>query len=225
MNLKSLFSLTIITTTVALTGCVKDKTPYRPKMVYKPIDLGKLRIKLTQQYRCLHYKLCDPSIAIKPRMIILHKTGTQNWHDAYNTFKSASLDNKPALKKYGALNVSTQFLVARKGRIYQLMPSDLMARHTVGLNYLAIGIQNAGDKNLTNAQAHADIYLIRMLKKQYPTIKYLIGHNESQCFRDTPLWKERLEDNAGDETGPDSDFMTRIRKQVKKLGLEGCPNN
>ena len=42
---------------------------------------------------------------------------------------------------YGTLNVGAQFLVGRDGAIWQLMPETALARHAIGLNWCAIGIE------------------------------------------------------------------------------------
>src|SRR5580693_7225904 len=52
---------------------------------------------------------------------------------------------RPELQREGELNVSAHFLVDRDGTIYRLMPETWMARHCIGLNRVAIGIENVGD--------------------------------------------------------------------------------
>jgi N-acetyl-anhydromuramyl-L-alanine amidase AmpD len=224
--MRRLIALLVLGICFIIGGCATP-TP-RPTIVNKPIDLGKMRIKLTRQYRCIHYKMCNRSVMIKPRMIVLHWTETATWRQAYDLFKAAKIEDRPYLKKYGQLNTSAQFLVARNGRIYQLMPSDWMARHTIGLNYMAIGIENAGGvdnkPDLTPAQVQSDVYLVRMLKKQYPSIEYLIGHFEYACFRNTPLWKERYKNYITPKADPGPQFMQAVRSEVANLDLKGCPS-
>lgn len=52
-----------------------------------------------------------------------------------------------------ALNVSTQFLVDRDGTIFRLLPDTTFARHVIGLNHLAIGIENIGCDDMPVTQA------------------------------------------------------------------------
>ncbi|MEA2091363.1 MAG: peptidoglycan recognition family protein, partial [Campylobacterota bacterium] len=126
----------------------------------------------------------------------------------------------------GALNVSAHFLVARDGKITQLMPDNWMARHVIGLNYSTIGIENVGGENnakedLTQAQVIANIKLVRYLKAKYPRIEYLIGHHEYRDMENNPLW---LELDAGYRTvkaDPGEKFMKSVRKEVKDLNLKG----
>jgi len=61
----------------------------------------------------------------------------------------------PYFREVCGLNVSAHFLVDRDGTIYQLMPETRMARHAIGVNHLAIGVENVGDERkwpLTEAQ-------------------------------------------------------------------------
>ena len=71
------------------------------------------------------------------------------------------------LSHESALNVSSQFIIDRDGSIYQLMPPNQFARHTIGLNYCAIGVENIGGSKqpLTEAQVEANAKLIRYLTK------------------------------------------------------------
>jgi len=83
--------------------------------------------------------------------------------------------------------VSSQFLIDRDGTIFRLLPDRTFARHTIGLNYLAIGIEKrwCADAPLTKAQLKANEELIRYLKRKYP-IDYVIGHHEYQNFQNYP---------------------------------------
>ena len=63
------------------------------------------------------------------------------------------------------------------------MSENWMARHVIGLNYSSIGVENVGGKgnkvdDLTKAQRQANLDLIRYLRYKYPSMQYLIGHNE-----------------------------------------------
>ncbi len=212
--------LPVIFAGAGLTACTNGR------IIQKPIQFGQQRIKLTRQYRKQHYGIDSSSIRIQPKMIVLHATETKNWIPAYNTFYPASfpVHDRPYLKRYGALNVSVPYLVARNGTIYQLMPDDWMARHVIGLNYIAIGIENAGMQSgkyqLTQAQVNSDVYLIRMLKKKYPGIQYLIGHYEYGRFRHTSLWKEKVKGYFTYKQDPGKKFMRAVRAKVKDLHLK-----
>ena len=70
------------------------------------------------------------------------------------------------------------------GSVVQLVPLSLMCRHTVGLNYTAIGIEHVGFRDgdvLGNLrELGASLRLTRWLRCRYGiAIKNVIGHNES----------------------------------------------
>ncbi|EKE01654.1 MAG: hypothetical protein ACD_21C00082G0004 [uncultured bacterium] len=194
---------------------IKAAPPSNIDIISKPILFDKERIKLTRQYRLEHYGIKSKSIVIQPRIIVLHWTGSKNLDSPYNTFYPATLKGRPELTKGGALNVSAHFLVDRDGTIYQLMPTNWMARHTIGLNNIAIGIENVGgvdnQEDLTQAQVDANARLVRYLKMKYPKIKYLIGHYEYGKFRHTHWWQEKDYNYFTVKTDPGEKFMRLVR--------------
>jgi len=99
-----------------------------------------------------------------------------------------------------------------------------MARYTIGLNDAAIGIENMGGiddhEDLTMAQVNANIYLIYYLKKQYPQIKYLIGHYEYGDFRSTELWLEKNANYFTTKTDPGKKFMFLMGQPCSALASE-----
>jgi len=94
-----------------------------------------------------------------------------------------------------------------------------MARHVIGLNHYAIGIENVGGidskDDLTEAQTKANAFLVCYLKKKYPEIKYVIGHNEYLNFKNTPLWLEKDPNYQTDKDDPGPDFLRRVMKLVR----------
>jgi N-acetyl-anhydromuramyl-L-alanine amidase AmpD len=122
------------------------------------------------------------------------------------------------------LNVSSQFLIDRDGTIFRLLPDTTFARHVIGLNYLAIGIENIGSDAmpLTKAQLKANEKLIRYLKRKYP-IEYVIGHHEYQNFQSTELWKEIDPNYRTIKTDPGDKFMNQLRKKLTDLNLKPVP--
>ena len=125
----------------------------------------------------------------------------------------------------GQLNVSSQFVIDRDGTIYQLLPETYMARHTIGLNYTAIGIENIADGKdlpMTDAQLEANSRLIRYLAGKYP-IEFVLGHSEYQTFKGTRWWKERDANYITEKNDPDPAFMQRLRGQLTDLALKPLP--
>lgn len=190
-------------------------------IIQKPIIFDKKRLLLTQEYRRQHYGIDSESIKIVPQMIVLHWTNSKSLKISYDYFNAAELkERQPELFKAGSLNVSAHFLVDRDGKIYQLMPTDWMARHVIGLNNVALAIENIGGvkdvDDLTEQQVKANAYLVCVLKQQYPTIQYVIGHFQYLKFKDTPLWKEKNKNYKTVKFDPGARFMGKVQKIVKK---------
>jgi N-acetylmuramoyl-L-alanine amidase len=105
------------------------------------------------------------------------------------------------------------------------MPETWMARHCIGLNHVAIGIENVDDGQkfpLTDAQATANAALVRYLKARYP-IEYLIGHMEYRRMEGTALFAERDPKYRNNKPDPGNDFMRKVRALVEDLKLQEPP--
>ena len=145
---------------------------------YKPIIFDSQRSQLSLEYLKDRYGIIQNTPSIKPIMIVLHWTAIPSLEKTFDVFNRSTLpDARKGIQYASSLNVSSQYLVDRDGTIFQLMPDTLFARHVIGLNYCAIGVENVGsEKNpLTIAQLNANVQLIRYLKGKYP-IEYVIGH-------------------------------------------------
>jgi len=194
----------------------------------RPIPFSADRVRATQQYIADHYGENPEDISIVPRIIVLHWTAIDGFEDSFAAFDPEELGgSRPDLAAAGGVNVSIQFLVDRNGTVYRLMPETWMARHVIGLNYSAIGVENVGGgnsiDNMTDEQLAANIQLVRYLAEKYPTIKFLIGHMEYLMFEGHPLWLELDESYRTEKVDPGDRFMTAVRDAVTDLGLEGPP--
>ena len=194
---------------------------YKPQVIHqKPIQFNKERIALTRDYQLTHYGINAKSIEIEPKMIVVHWTCIAKFDVTFRVFDSPALpSNSPRRSEIpGDLNVSSHFLVDRDGSIYQLMPETWMARHVIGLNHYAIGIENIGGvdgkDDLTEAQARANAYLVCYLKKKYPTIKHVIGHNEYLRYKKTSMWIEKDPTYQTDKTDPGPVFVNKVKKLI-----------
>ena len=173
---------------------------------------------LTQQYIKHHYGIDAKNIEIKPRMIVVHYTVLPTLSASWNAFNPETLPGYRALiGKASRLNVSAHYLVDRDGTIYRLMPDHWMARHVIGLNYHAIGIENVGADDLTPAQLNADIKLINYLRHKYPAIRYLIGHYEYRRFEGSPLWLEKDPRYRTVKKDPGHRFMEALHRRFPDL--------
>jgi beta-N-acetylhexosaminidase len=208
---------------LALSGCAHGL-----KIHDRPISFTADRESATLSYIDEHYGERPDDISIVPRILVLHWTAIDDLGDSFGAFDPEELRaSRPDLGTAGEVNVSAHFLVDRDGTVYRLMPEYWMARHCIGLNYSAIGIENVGGgggvDNLTDEQIESNIRLVRDLVRKYPTIRYLIGHMEYRHFEGHPLWLELDEGYRTEKIDPGARFMRVIRDAVADLGLEGPP--
>ena len=213
--------LLLIIITLIFLSCSASKV-----IVDKPIVFDEERTELTRTYLLERYGLEQESPVISPKMIVLHWTVIPSLEEAFEAFDPATLPNwRPDIENVSGLNVSSQFMVDRDGTIYSLMPETNMARHVIGLNHCAIGVENVGGTKelpLTKAQLKANIWLVEYLTNKYP-IEYLIGHYEYTNFEDHPLWLEKDKTYRTVKTDPGKDFMKKVRKATKNLNFKPVP--
>lgn len=196
------------------------------KITDKPIIYDSTRFKLSLQYLKERHGIIKTEPKIEPIMIVLHWTEAKTMSSTFNTFNQPILNgDRKAIAGASNLNVSSQFLIDRDGSIYRLMPENNFARHTIGLNYCAIGIENVGasDFPLTDAQLLANVELIRYLANKY-SIKYLIGHYEYTLFKNSEIWKETDQNYQTIKNDPSVNFMQKVRFELKDLNLKSAPN-
>ncbi len=204
-----------------MASCTTTKT-----IVDNPITFNQERKELTIDYLESRYGIQQESPQIEPKMIVLHWTVIPTFEKSFDAFDAPTLpDWRPDIKNVSGLNVSSQFMVDRDGTIYQLLPETTMARHVIGLNHCAIGVENVGgteDLPLTKAQLKSNIWLVRYLKEKY-NIDYLIGHYEYTLFENHPLWLEKDEGYRTMKTDPGVDFMQKVRIAVHNLDFKPLP--
>ncbi len=203
---------------------IADAGVAAPQIVQAPMRWTPAREQLTLAYRRQHSDPAAADLAITPRVIVLRYTGGSSAAATRGYFDHERIEAARAeLARAGAVNVSAHFVVDRDGTIYQLQPADRFARHCIGLNHLAIGIENAGDEarwKLTDAQVAADAALIRYLVGRYP-ITHLLGHHEVMGFRDHPYFVERDRGYRNSKPDPGAAFMAKVRARVADLSLSG----
>lgn len=192
------------------------------RIIQKPIVFDDTRRQLTLDYIRLRYGIDTNSVAIVPQMVVVHWTAIDSFEESYKTMRDATLPGSRAnIGAKSPLNVSAHYLVDRDGTIYQLLPDTVFARHVIGLNYHAIGIENVGSPKcpLTPQQLKANEKLIRHLASKYP-IRWMIGHYEYKKFAGSPLWLEKDPEYLTEKDDPGTDFMARLRKLLKDLKLK-----
>ena len=161
--------------------------PLKPPVVSKPIPFGAARRAETARYAERHYGL-DTWRLVHPHVIVEHYTASDSFASAWNTFATDAPDSE----LHELPGTCAHFVIDRDGTIYQLVPVDVMCRHTVGLNWVAIGIEHVGtsDAEVLHdvAQMRASLALTTWLMWKYRIpLANVIGHNESLT---SPLHKE-----------------------------------
>ncbi len=152
---------------------------------------------------------------INPRVIVIHYTDSATFQSAFNTFAADVPDSEP----HELPGTCAHFVIDEHGTIHQLVSLGTMCRHTVGLNWTAIGIENVGFSDaqvLDNpAQIGADLRLVRWLRcRDKIEIRNVIGHNESLSspyhHEDVPALRSQTH---GDFTHQDMQiFRARLRR-------------
>ncbi len=196
------------------------------EIIDRPILFGPERIALTKEYIREHYAISKDDISIVPKIIVVHHTAIDDLNRSFEAFYPQRLPGyRDEIAQASALNVSAHFLVDRDGTVYRLMNETTMARHVIGLNLFAIGIENVGGvggrEDLTEAQLKANIELVNYLAAKYPTIEYLVGHYEYRNFEKSRLWLERDASYRTTKKDPGERFMGLLRKAV--AGLKNSP--
>lgn len=190
----------------------------------KPVIFDAERKKLSVDYLRVRHGIIQDSATIVPKMIVLHWTAIPTLEQSFDAMNPVLLPGaRSGIAGASSLNVSAQFLVDRDGVIFRQLPETAFARHVIGLNYCAIGVENVGGSNalLTDQQLDANEALIRYLKKKYD-IQYVIGHHEYQSFIGHPLWKETDPKYLTSKNDPGDEFMRRIRIRIKDLNIKGA---
>ncbi len=185
-------------------------SPPKPAIVWKPIPFGAQRKAETAAYAKRHYgsstwRLTDPHV------IVEHYTASESFSSAYSTFSADTPDGE----LHERPGVCAHYVIDKDGTIYQLVSPTVRCRHTVGLNYTAIGIEHVGTSDaeiLRNPrQLNASLRLTAWLMGRYGIqLRNVIGHNESLT---SPYHKELYApwrcQTHGDWTRADMDVYRR----------------
>ncbi|MGY6520675.1 MAG: N-acetylmuramoyl-L-alanine amidase [Mongoliitalea sp.] len=190
----------------------------------KPIIFNEERERLSLEYLEKRHGIIQDKAIIQPKMVVVHWTAVPTLEATFDVFNPVQLGGRPELTTASNLNVSAQFLVDRDGVIFRLLPDTTFARHTIGLNYMAIGIENIGgpDAPLTKAQVKANAALIKYLHKKY-SLEYVIGHHEYYAFQGSELWKETDPDYLTQKVDPGDRFMKKLRKKLQPYNFKSIP--
>lgn len=224
--------------------------PSAPPAAALPIDdsaamaLDPQRLEWTREYFRIHapgLELRAP-FQMRPKVVVVHYTAIPTLEGTLRVFRAEGIDpGRPEVARHGRLNVGIHFVVDRDGKVYRLFPETTMVRHVIGLNHVAIGIENVGSQDLsaaqlegraprdgnglqlTPAQLEANAALIRLLKQRHPGLEWVIGHHEYRDFEHPRhpgrgLFVEALPEYRTEKSDPGPFFMEQLRQRLKVSG-------
>ncbi len=154
-------------------------TPPKPRIVWKPIPFPAARKAETAAYSLRHYGSASWRLR-HPHVIVEHFTANDSLSATWNTFAS----DVPDPELHQLPGTCAHFVIDTDGTIYQLVPLGVRCRHTVGLNWTAIGIEDVGTSDasvLDNPrQLKASLDLTVWLMSRFRiSLGDVIGHAES----------------------------------------------
>jgi N-acetylmuramoyl-L-alanine amidase len=168
---------------VATAGGVAGASPSasvaKPRVVQWPIPFGHKRKRETAEYSRRHYGEYQWKLR-HPHVIVEHMSEASTAEADYNTFAH----DVPDIELHELPQVCAHFVINHSGRIFQMVKTTIRCRHTVGLNYTAIGIEHTGyaDSDVLDnpAQLRASLRLTQYLRCHYGiSVRNVIGHAES----------------------------------------------
>jgi hypothetical protein len=181
-------SLLAIAALFALAPNPGSGAPPKPKIVWKPIPFSAARKAEMAAYSLRHYGSSTWRLR-HPHVIVEHYTANDSLSATWNTFANDAPD--PELNELPG--DCAHFVIDTDGTIYQLVPLGIRCRHTVGLNWTAIGIEHVGTSDasiLDNPrQLQASLALtVWLMSRFHIPLGDVIGHSESLT---SPYHRER----------------------------------
>jgi N-acetylmuramoyl-L-alanine amidase-like protein len=191
----------------------------RPQIVRRPIPFPPKRKRQMAAYSERHYGERTWRLR-RPRVIVEHWAEAGSAAAVYNTFAP----DVPDPELHELPNVCSHFVVSGSGRIYQLVSLRIRCRHTVGLNWTAIGIEHTGYSDAEvlddRPQMRASLRLTQYLRCRFHIRpRNVIGHAESLS---SPYHRERVARLRTQTHGDWRHSSMRIyRRRLRRLGR--CP--
>jgi N-acetylmuramoyl-L-alanine amidase len=187
-----------------------------PPIVSRLIPFGPKRKREMAAYSERHYGE-DTWRLRHPRVIVEHMSEASSVAAVYDTFAP----DVPDVELHELPNVCSHFVIAASGQIDKLVNLRTRCRHTVGLNWTAIGIEHVGYADsdvLDNArQMHASLWLTQYLRCRFHIkLVDVIGHNESLS---SPYHRELVPSLRNQTHGDWKHSSMRVyRKRLWRLG-------
>lgn len=206
---------------VAAAAALLFPAPPAPPTKSWPIPYGQKRKREMAAYSERHYGERTWRLR-RPKVIVEHMAQTGTAAAVYNTFSPDHPD--PELGELP--NVCSHFVVSGSGKIFRLVNLRTRCRHTVGLNWTAIGIEHVGygdgDVLGDRRQLRASLRLTRWLRCRFGIrVRDVIGHAESLA---SPYHRERVP-SLRNQTHGDwrHASMREYRRKLRRLGP--CPRD
>ena len=188
----------------------------RPDVTQWLIPFSPQRKREMAAYSKRHYG--QPEWRLRhPRVIVEHVAVAGSATAVHNTFAP----DVPDPELHELPNVCAHFIVSSSGRIFQLVNLRTRCRHTVGLNWTAIGIEHTGFSDAdvlgSRRQLRASLRLTRYLRCRFQIAPSdVIGHNESLS---SPYHRERVASLRRQTHGDwKHRSMLTYRRKLQRLG-------
>ncbi len=187
----------------------------RPPIAWDAIPYPAKRKAEMASYSERHYGFRRYGLR-NPKVIVQHLTESSTYGPIWSMFARDVADNE----LHELPGVCSHFVIDQNGKIHQLAPISLMCRHTVGLNWTAIGIEHVGfspSDVLGRAKVRrASLRLTNWLRcREGISIGNVIGHNESLKSRYHHENVKRLRGQTHDDFPTSS--MRKYRAALRKL--------
>jgi N-acetylmuramoyl-L-alanine amidase len=161
----------------------------RPPIVRSYVPFPQKRVNEMRAYARRHYGL-NTALLKDPKVIVEHFTATDSYSATWNTFAA----DVPDPELHELPGTCAHFVIDRDGTIHQLVSLRYMCRHTVGLNWTAIGIEHVGTSDASvmtdRPMLRASVRLTRwLMAKFHIAVRNVIGHSESLS---SPYHHERI---------------------------------
>ena len=139
--------------------------------------------------------------------------------------RNAFADDVPDVELHELPNVCSHFVISSSGRIFRLVNPRARCRHTVGLNWTAIGIEHVGygdgDALGNRRELRASLRLTRWLRCRFGIrVGDVIGHAESLS---SPYHHELVPSLRRQTHGDWRHASMRVYRR-KLRGLGRCPS-
>ena len=188
----------------------------KPTINKKLIPYTKKRKREMAAYSKRHYGQYKWRLN-NPQVIVIHYAEAGSIGTIYNTFRT----DQPDVEFHELPNVCSHYAVSASGAVYKFVPPSIRCRHTVGLNWTAIGVEHVGfsDQDILGrpAQLNGSLKFVQWLRCRFGiSVNNVIGHNESLS---SPFYKELDPRFKGQTHGDWNNADMQIyRSDLAKLG-------